>query len=176
VGVRKDLDAVDSDCVHLVREALAEIGRIRARLARRREPLDVQVDAKLGVRVEYAGVSCGAGVSSSGGVDVGCKGAASAGVRLAADGRASEWIAAGPLGVVRAGDRIESVTYSSGPAYGRLGTSAVAVGIGAKRALGTGTAGPKVSAEARLGVDVQLLDAETVRRALSNEDFWAKKR
>jgi hypothetical protein len=31
-----------------------------------------------------------------------------------------------------------------------------------------------VSVEARVGVDVQLLDRETVRRALSPENRWAK--
>jgi hypothetical protein len=175
-GERKDLDAIDSDRVHLVREALAELGRIRARLAGRREPLDVALEAKVGLRLENAKGSCAIGAGLQGGLDGGCKASAGAGEGVEADGTARRALAAGPVSVTFAGDRIESVELSRGPAYARLERSSAAVGLGGRRTLATGPGGARLSAEARLGVDVRLLDAETVRRALSGEDCWAKKR
>jgi len=172
---RKDLDAVDEDCTHLLREALGEVGRIRARLADRRAPLDVRLEARVGLKVETGTGSCSLGASLAGGVEAGCRAPAGGVVGLGRDGTASRTIAAGPASVTFGADRIESVELSHGPAYVRSGADVAAAGIGGQRALGAGRP-VKVSAEARVGVEVQLLDAETVRRALSNEDFWAKKR
>lgn len=173
-GERADIDAVDEGALDAFKGALAEAARVRARLAGRRLPLEVTVDAKLGVRVELGAAACTAGASAARAVDAGCRAPAGGGAGLEADGTALRTVAAGPASATLAGDRLESVELSRGPAYVRLGRSSAAVGLGGQRALSSGPGGARASVEARLGVEVQLLDAETVRRALSREDHWAE--
>jgi hypothetical protein len=175
-GERADLDSFNGPCKRLLREALAEVDRLRAGLAGRRRPLDVRPDLRLALEVKGHGRSCRVAASASGGVAAGCRTTAGVGARVDPDGRASTTLTAGPVTVTAAGDRIESVELAAGGAYARLGASSAAAGLGARRELVATPDGVRVSAEARLGVEVELLDAETVRRALSHEDFWAKKR
>jgi hypothetical protein len=175
LGERQDISGIDRLYVRVVRDTLGELGRIRASLAGRRMPLDVKADLRAALLVDGDKGSCSVGASASGGLSARCKGAVGAGGRLGADGLVSGAVSAGPVTVATSGDRIESVELSGGPAYARLGRSSAALGLGVKRGLATGPAGVRVSAELRLGVDVELLDAETVRRALSREDWWAKK-
>jgi hypothetical protein len=175
-GERADLDAIDARVLDVLRDALAEAGRVRDRLAGRRSPLDVDVEVKVGLRIQAGPVACAAAASAAGGVEAGCRAAAGGAAGLDADGAPTRAVAAGPVSVTVAGDRIDSVELARGPAYARLGRSSVAAGLGGQRTLAVAPGGARLSAEARLGVELRLLDAETVRRALSGQDEWAKRR
>jgi hypothetical protein len=171
---RTDFMRIQEEFTGETRGVLAEVGRTRARLEGRREPLDARLELKVGLRIDGGSGTCGVGATLDGGIDAGCRAPAGGAAGIERDGRASRSVAAGTASVTFVGDRIESVELAHGGAYGRVGRSSVAIGLGGQRAVSAPGAKVTVSVEARVGVDVQLLDRETVRRALSPENRWAK--
>jgi hypothetical protein len=166
----EDLRPLRQGFIGATREALHQNEKIRAKLEERRVPLDVNGECSVAVRAQVAGREVGAQASLT-------------------DGSAAAWYAVGPLAAkctldqagrtscvgkvagVTVSDRgVESLEISTGATYARASRDRVAAGLSVGTTIGV------VRAEAKLGLAVQLLDAETVRRALSDEDFWSKKR
>jgi hypothetical protein len=168
----EDLRPLRQGFVGATRDALLENDRARAKLEKRRMPLDVQVEASVAVKARVAGREIGVEKSLTDGSDTGLVGLGLMTEKCKLDEGGKCVTKLGGAAIANGG--LESVEISTGATYMRASCDAVAGGLKAGRTIDLGALA--LRAEAKLGVNVQLLDAETVRRALSNEDFWTKKR
>ena len=174
---RADMDAIGGDIVHALRDALDELGSIRARLERRAAPGQVDLEVSCGISVSHGGRRVALEASlTDGTLTAGAQ--PSAGASTAAgvgpDGAKLRAVALGPVTAGVSGDRIEWVEVRRGPAYARLEDAALAAGVSARSRIARD--GTTFSAECKAGVRLQLLDRETARRALSPADEWNTKR
>jgi hypothetical protein len=170
----EDLRALKQGFTHATAEALLEIGKIRARLEARRMPLDVGVEASVALKVRVADREVGAQASLPDRSASAWYGVGPAAARCTLDEAGRTTCAANVAGLTVSDRGVESLEISTGATYARASRESVAAGLKLGRTIGVD--GLSIRAEAKLGVSVQLLDAETVHRALSSEDFWTKKR
>ncbi len=174
---RADMDAVGSDFTHVTRDALGALGSIRAGLAGRAAPGEVELEATCGISVSRGGSRVALEASLTDGkltLVARPSAAASLAAGVGAEGSALRAVALGPVSLGVARDRIESVEIRRGPAYARLEDAALAAGASVRSRLGRNGSG--LAAECKVGVRLQLLDRETARRALSPADEWTTKR
>jgi hypothetical protein len=168
-----DLASIHQRIQAATREALFDITKIRADIEKRRMPLDVQLEASVGVKAVVGGRSIGSEKSLTDDSTTGSYGAGPVTEKCRQDAAGKESCVTNVAGMSVSNRGVESLEATAGPTYLRASRETVALGV---------RAGPKISigalslrAEAKVGANVKLLDAETVRRALSNEDFWCKK-
>lgn len=169
---RGDLDALDARFVHALTDALAELDGIRARLEGRRRPLDVRVDASLALKARVGGREYGVEASLPDRTAAASLGGAGAAARCALGPAGEVRCGVVVAGISASGGEVDSIELKVAGAYGRLGAGAVAAGVAAGREVGGEALA--LRAEAKVGLDVKLLDAETVRRAFSPEDSWRR--
>jgi hypothetical protein len=173
-GERADLDAIHGGFIHATLEGLWDITRIRAKLDAHRLPLDVRIEASVGLKARVGGRVVGAETSLTDLSGTGSYGAAGVTEKCKLDELGETSCATAIGGATVSSRGLESLEIATGATYARATRETVAAGVRLGRTIG----GEELAlrAEAKLGLNVQLLDAETVRRALSNEDFWTKKR
>jgi hypothetical protein len=172
-GERKDFDDLDERFLGAMSDALEDISRIRAKLEGRRMPLDVRVDASATVKASLAGREFGVEASLADRTVAATVGGAGTTTRCARDAAGDTRCSGTVAGITASRDGVESVEVRLGGGYGRIGRGSVAAGVAVGRRVGDEAL--SVRAEAKLGVDVKLLDAETVRRAFSPVDYWTSK-
>jgi hypothetical protein len=169
----QDLAAVHKTFSSRTGAALDELGRLRAELQGRRLPLDVRVDAAVAVKASLAGREFGVEASLSDRSAAATVGGAGTTARCERDARGDTRCSGTVAGVTASRDGVDSVEVKLGGGYGRIGGGSVAAGVAMGRRVGNDAV--SVRAEAKLGVDVKLLDAETVHRAFSPVDYWTSK-
>jgi hypothetical protein len=172
-GERRDFDDLYGRFVHAMRDALGDLNRARAKLEGRRLPLDVQVDASAAVKASLAGREFGVDASLSDRSAAATVGGAGTTARCARDAGGDTRCSGTVAGITASRDGVDSVEVKLGGGYGRIGGGSVAAGVAVGRRVGNEAV--SVRAEAKLGVDVKLLDAETVYRAFSPIDYWTTK-
>ncbi|HEY6004805.1 MAG TPA: hypothetical protein VIV57_18155 [Anaeromyxobacter sp.] len=171
---RQDLASVNQGFVHDTTKAILDLVEIRSKLEARRMPLDVGLEASVGLKVRVGDRMVGAEASLTDGSVAGSYGAGGVVGKCWLDEAGKTGCAAIAGGAKVSSGGIESLEISTGLGYARASRESVAAGVKVGRTIGGDAF--SVRAEAKVGLNVQLLDAETVRRALSNEDFWTKKR
>jgi hypothetical protein len=167
----QDLAAVHGGFRHELADALREVERHRARLERRPEPLDVRLDATIGLEVGVRRGRVGAQVSLPDGVVTASLGARRATLRCELDRAGRTSCAVQTAALAASADGLEVARAAVSGSARRDG-----FGLAAGPAIRLGRSGLDVEAQAKVGLRVQLLDVETARRALSSEDFWTRKR
>jgi hypothetical protein len=172
---RRHLDDIYREFTDATREGLYQITKSRAKLESRRMPLDVNPECAVGAKAKVAGRSVGVqGSLTDRSISV-WYGSGRVTTRCTLDQKGARCVR-NVAGVTISDRGVDSIEVSTGPAYVRMSPETVALGLKVGRVVGGDGARVSVGAEVKAGLNVQLLDAETVRRALSNEDFWAKKR
>ncbi|WP_242372379.1 hypothetical protein [Anaeromyxobacter sp. SG26] len=170
----QDLAAIHGRFRHALAEALGAVERHRARLERRPAPLEVSAEGAVGLELDVGALRIGAQASLRERAVTASLGARRVAVRCALDeaGRPGCVVKTPVLTATR--DRLELPELRHGVVSGGARRDGFTVQVGPSARLGSDRL--HLRARAELGVRVQLLDVETARRALSNEDFWTKKR
>lgn len=170
----QDLAAVHGEFRHELAEALGEVERHRARLERRPAPLEVKLEATVGLEVGQGGRRVGGQVSLPDGTVTASLGARRASVRCELDRAGRTRCSLQSAAFSASADGLDAPEVARASISGTAQRDAFTVQAGP--ALRLGRSGLHLEAQARLGVRVQLLDVETARRAVSNEDSWTRKR
>ncbi|WP_242345970.1 hypothetical protein [Anaeromyxobacter terrae] len=170
----EDLAAIHQGFVHALGEALGEVERHRARLERRPAPLQATADVSVGLELTVGPAHLGAQASLAEREVSASLGARSAALRCGLDAAGRPSCAAKTPVLTATKDRLEPPEVRYGALSGSARRDGFTVQVGPSARLGTDRVNAQVRAE--VGLRVQLLDAETVRRALSSEDFWTRKR
>lgn len=170
----KDLSAVHRRFIHGTTEALLDLAKIRAQIEARRLPLDVDLEGSVALKARVADREVGVQASLPARSATASYGVGPAAAKCVLDQAGGTRCAANVAGATLSDRGVESLEISTGATYARASRETVAAGLKLGRTIGGD--GLSLRAEAKLGLNVQLLDAETVHRAFSSEDFWSKKR
>lgn len=169
----KELGRLDERFRQAATAALYDLGCVRAKMEGRRMPLDVRVDASAAVKASLAGREFGVEASLADRTAAATVGGAGVTARCGADGKGATRCSGTAAGVTFSGDGVDSVEVKLGGGYGRIAGGSVVAGVAVGHRVGNEAL--SVRAEAKLGLDVKLLDAETVYRAFSPVDYWTTK-
>lgn len=170
----EDLRPMGQGFLRATREALYQNEEIRAKIEARRLPLDVDGECSVAVGARAAGREVGVQASLTGRSATASYALGPLAAKCTLDEEGRTRCVANVSGLTVSDHGVESLEISTGATYARASSETVAAGVRLGRTVGGD--GLSVRAEAKIGLKVQLLDAETVRRALSDEDFWSKKR
>jgi hypothetical protein len=170
----QDLAAVHGGFRHELADALREVERHRARLERRPVPLDVRLEATIGLEAGVRGGRVGAQASIPDGVVTASLGARRATLRCELEGAGRTRCSVQTAALTASTDGLEALEVARAAVSGSARRDGF--GLAAGPAIRLGRSGLHVEAQAKVGLRVQLLDVETARRALSSEDFWTRKR
>ncbi len=162
------------------RACTAEISDLIARVEGRPVPLTAYFEASVTAKVEAGGRSFGGSWSSRGGASprIGLS-AGGASVDALGQGRTALGVDAGALGVkaTLAGGQVESVEVKARALPGvavhaKRSASAVEHSLSVGGQVGSGSGGPAIRVEGRIGIGVNLVSAELIRQALSSKTYW----
>ncbi len=170
----QDLAAIHARFRHALADAHREVERHRARLEGRVAPLEVTVEAAVGLELAVGDLRLGVQASVPDRAVSGTLGARRATLRCELDRAGGARCAAQTPAFTASKDRLELPELRQGALSGSARRDGFTVQVGPAARIGTER--NHAEAQATVGVRVQLLDVETARRALSPRDEWTTRR